>query len=376
MIDREKILEILRSYDARDIHVGVLGSHSALDVLDGAKDEGFRTLIVCQKGRELTYGRFSRLVDKSIVLDDFADIASDEVQDELRENNVLWVPNRSFVVYTGVEKVENDFLVPIVGARSMLRIEDREKYKKNYYWLCEKAGIPIPKEFRSPKDIDRLVIVKLPLARRKVERGFFTCASTREYNAKVNALMKQGIIAREDLNLQHIEEYVVGPVFNFNYFYSPIEGINEFLGIDRRLETNLDGIVRIPAKQQHTANLTPTYLVVGHMPATIRESQLNMVFKMGDRFVEATQRHFPPGIIGPFCLQTIAAPTFVDLETAELRYVVYDVAVRIGGGTNIYLGVGSQYSKLYYGAPISMGRRIAMEIKTAMGEGRLEEIVT
>ncbi|MFQ6084810.1 MAG: DUF1297 domain-containing protein [Candidatus Bathyarchaeia archaeon] len=376
MIEREDILEIVQAYDMSNLHIGVLGSHSALDVIDGAKDEGLATFVVCQKGRELPYKRYGRLIDKILVLESFADIMGEDVQEKLRENNVVWVPNRSFVVYPGVEKVQNEFRVPMIGTRSILHIEDRERYEKNYYWLCQKAGLPTPREFNSPEEIDRLVMVKIPLAKKKVERGFFTCASPQEYREKVDLLLKQGIIEKGDLRLQRIEEYVVGPVFNFNYFHSPITETTEFLGIDRRLETNLDGIVRIPSQQQETANLTPTYLIVGHTPATIRESQLNMVFKMGDQFVEAAERYFPPGIIGPFCLQTIATSTFVDYSTSELEYVTYDVAVRIGGGTNIYLGVGSQYSKLYYGTPISMGRRIALEVKDALERGRLGEIVT
>ena len=32
--------------------IAVLGSHSALDVCRGAKDEGFKTLVIVQKGRD------------------------------------------------------------------------------------------------------------------------------------------------------------------------------------------------------------------------------------------------------------------------------------------------------------------------------------
>ncbi|MDT7864106.1 MAG: DUF1297 domain-containing protein, partial [Vulcanisaeta sp.] len=76
----------------------------------------------------------------------------------------------------------------------------------------------------------------------------------------------------------------------------------------------------------------------------------------------------PPGAIGPFTLQFIVTP--------DLDLVVYDVAPRIGGGTNAYMGLGSQYSKLYFGKPVSMGRRIAIEIREAIEQDRLEEVVT
>jgi len=40
------------------------------------------------------------------------------------------------------------------------------------------------------------------------------------------------------------------------------------------------------------------------------------------------------------------------------------------------MGIGSQYSKLYFGEPISMGRRIAIEIRDCLHMECLEEIVT
>ncbi len=111
------------------------------------------------------------------------------------------------------------------------------------------------------------------------------------------------------------------------------------------------------------------YIEVGHEMATIRESLLERVFEIGHRFVEATRKLVPPGVIGPFTLQFMVTPPELDL-------VVYDVAPRIGGGTNIHMGIGSQYSKLYFGNPISIGRRIAIEIREAVEQGKLEEVVT
>ncbi|HID90749.1 TPA: DUF1246 domain-containing protein, partial [Candidatus Bathyarchaeota archaeon] len=71
------MLKVLGRYGKRRVRIGVVGSHSALDVLDGARDEGLRTLVICQKGREGPYKRFRGLVDDLIVLDDFADVLSD-----------------------------------------------------------------------------------------------------------------------------------------------------------------------------------------------------------------------------------------------------------------------------------------------------------
>ena len=48
----------------------------------------------------------------------------------------------------------------------------------------------------------------------------------------------------------YIQEYVKGvPVF-LHFFYSPISGDIEFMGVDRRYESDIDGISRIPSKHQ------------------------------------------------------------------------------------------------------------------------------
>ena len=75
MIDRNKIQKIIDSYDINKITIGVLGGHSALDVCRGAKKYGFKTIAVCQKGREKTYTNYFKsrkdgrgCVDNTIVL--------------------------------------------------------------------------------------------------------------------------------------------------------------------------------------------------------------------------------------------------------------------------------------------------------------------
>jgi 5-formaminoimidazole-4-carboxamide-1-(beta)-D-ribofuranosyl 5'-monophosphate synthetase len=55
MINSAQILDIINNYDNKNINIGVLGSHSALEVMDGAVDESIRTVCICQKGRETPY---------------------------------------------------------------------------------------------------------------------------------------------------------------------------------------------------------------------------------------------------------------------------------------------------------------------------------
>ena len=115
---KNKINELLRVYDPKKIRIGVLGSHSALEIASGAKQEGFETVVVCQKGREKTYTKYyGNLFDHVMLLDKFADIIRPEKVKLLNELNTIFVPNRSFSVYTGYENIEEKFTVPLMGNR-------------------------------------------------------------------------------------------------------------------------------------------------------------------------------------------------------------------------------------------------------------------
>lgn len=385
MIDREAVVEVLEKYDPSEIRVATVGSHSALDVCDGAAEEGFRTIAVCEAKREAPYARYFRavrdpegrlvrgMVDEALVLPKFQDVLTAKVQARLRKQNVLFVPNRSFTSYCDLSEIEDSFRVPLVGSRNLLRTEEREE-EKSYYWLLEKARLPFPEKIEDPRDIDGLVIVKLHHKVKKLERGFFTAATVKEYREKSQKLLSHGVISDEDLASARIERYIIGPIFNFDFFYSPIEEAGEkieLLGIDWRFETSLDGHVRLPAEQQLTLDedqRIPEYTVVGHNSATLRESSLREAFELAEKYVKATQEHYAPGIIGPFTLQTA-----VD---KDLRFHIYDVAPRIGGGTNVHVSVGHPYGNSLWRRPMSTGRRLAMEIRRGIDTGRLADLVT
>jgi 5-formaminoimidazole-4-carboxamide-1-(beta)-D-ribofuranosyl 5'-monophosphate synthetase len=385
MIDRNEITSILDEYETDNVKIGLVGSHSALDVCDGAIEEGFRTHLVCQAGRERTYTEYFRaerdpsgnllrgIVDDAVVYSRFDEVLQPKNQQYLRDNNILFVPNRSFTSYCSIDAIENDFAVPMVGSRNLLRSEERGG-EEDYYWLLEKAGLPCPERIDDPEDIDELVMVKLPHAVKKLERGFFTASDYNEYLEKSGSLIRQGVITEEALSSARIERYVVGPVFNLDFFYSPIEDTmskTELIGIDWRFETSLDGHVRLPAPQQMTLaehQLVPEYTVCGHNSATLRESLLEDAFELAEKYVKATKKHYSPGIIGPFCLQTC-----VD---KDLNFYIYDVAPRIGGGTNVHVSVGHPYGNALWRRNMSTGRRLAMEVRRAVDAGKVAEIVT
>jgi 5-formaminoimidazole-4-carboxamide-1-(beta)-D-ribofuranosyl 5'-monophosphate synthetase len=74
----------------------------------------------------------------------------------------------------------------------------------------------------------------------------------------------------------------------------------------------------------------------------------------------------PPGIIGPFCLETVI--------TDDLKIYTFEISARIVAGTNIGIGT-SPYAYLRYGADMYMGRRIALELKEAREQGKLPEVL-
>jgi 5-formaminoimidazole-4-carboxamide-1-(beta)-D-ribofuranosyl 5'-monophosphate synthetase len=347
------------------MYIATLASHSALDVFDGAKEEGFNTIALAKKGREKPYLEFKRIIDKVIVLNDFKEIASREIEEELEKYNSIVVPNRSMAVYVGYDNIEK-MRVKFFGNRRILRWEER-KGEKNYYKILDEARIRRPRILKLD-EVDVPVIVKLPEAKRRVERGFFFAINKEDLENKINELIKYNIIDNESLKDMVIEEFIFGAHFNINYFNSIVFNRVELLSIDRRIQSDWDSLFRLPASIQIKLNKLPRLIEVGHEPATIRESLLEKAFEIGYSFVEATKKLEPPGIIGPFTLQVMVTP--------ELDLVVYDVSPRIGGGTNVYMGIGSQYSKLYFGFPVSMGRRIAMEIKHAYKLGVIDKITS
>lgn len=363
MIKKSEIIEIADNYS--EITVGALGSHSALEIMDGAKDEDFRTAVVCQRGREVPYRRFSRIADNIIVVNKFQEMLSPKIQAKLRDLGTIVVPHRALTAYLGYDGVENKFKVPLFGNRALFQAEERAN-KKNQYYLLQKARIRFPRLFKDPRDIDRPVIVKVQEKKRKLERAFFNVSSYAEYRDKTETKIRQGLISRDALRTASIEEFVIGTYFNFNYFHTPISKDVDFLGIERRLQTNLHDFVSLPAKQQLETDVELQNIEVGHTPASIRESLLEKVIDMGDKFVGAVKKEYAPGIIGPFSLQSVI--------TRDLDIVVYDVSLRVPG--NPILATTSPYTKYKYGQTFGVGRRIAMELKMAQQEGKLDRVLT
>lgn len=354
---------------AQKYTIATIGSHSALEICRGAKDEGFKTLVIVEKGRDKTYAKyFKSIVDDLLYVEKFKDVISANIQKKLNAKNCIFVPHRSFEVYVNdYEAIEKDFKVPMFGNRKLLRFEERDQ-KPNQYDLLEKADIKYPKIFKDPKTIDRLVIVKVPEKERRFERAFFLCNSSKEFQKISQKLINNQKITKEVLNTAIIEEFILGVQVNFNFFYSSILGQLELIGTDTRRQTSLDGYLRLPADVQSQIGFSPKYEEASHVAVTVLESMLEGAFEIGEKFVKTTQSEIDPGIIGPFALQAAITP-----GPPKKEIVVFDVSLRMPGSPGI---ASTPYTYYLYGQSISMGRRVAMEIKASIKHNKLEKILT
>ncbi|MBN2478313.1 DUF1297 domain-containing protein [Candidatus Micrarchaeota archaeon] len=358
--------------------ISTLGSHSALDVSEGAKKEGFRTLVVCKRGRENTYLNWYKsrkrgkreigVVDEIVLVNEFKQIASHAVVEHLKKSNAVFVPNRSFSVYVGYDTIENEFPIPIFGNRKLLRAEERDQ-PNNQYDLLKKSGINYPKEVLSPEKIQKLSIVKVNEAERSYERAFFFASDYEEYKEKSSELLKHGKIREDDLKKARIEEFVIGAPFNFNFFYSPIHDELELLGVDMRKQTDIDGYLKMPADIQLDVlkKHRPKIIEVGHIACTVRESLIEGVYEQAEKFAETVAKEYSPGIIGPFALQGA-----IEEVDGKEQFTTFDVSFRMPGSPGTRF---TPYSEYLFRESISFGRRIAMELKDAE-KGKKIDLVT
>ncbi|MCS7141481.1 MAG: formate--phosphoribosylaminoimidazolecarboxamide ligase [Candidatus Nitrosocaldus sp.] len=356
--------------------IGTLGSHCALQVLKGAKDEGFKTILVCEGRREGLYRRF-RFIDRLIPVEDyrFEHAFSESIQNELHDNNCILVPHGTYISSMKIEEIES-IRVPFFGNRWILRWEADRVMKER---LMLEARLNVPRSVSidelgnsssssssgsSSKDAGRLVIAKLHGA--AGGKGYFLAWDRESFMAQYNKLLSKGMV--KSLNDLYIQEYVLGVPVYLQYFYSPLSREVELLGIDRRYESNVDAIGRVPALQQeHSGIHEVSYNVVGNSPLVLRESLLDEVYRMGERFVAAAERLVKPGMIGPFCIEGV--------YDQDGRFISFEFSARIVAGTNLYVN-GSPYSYLLYDEPMSMGRRIAREVRTAIESRELDKVVT
>ena len=360
MIDSNAVSKILAKYDQTKLSIGTLGSHSSLNIFKGAKEEGFRTVCICKEKDAIMYQKYP-LVDELIIVKDFTELLSEQLQDRLRKLNVVLIPHGSFTAYLSTEQLTDSLKVPMLGNRQLLHWEANRKSQEE--WLRQ-AGLRLPATFKSPDDIDCLVIAKLQGA--KGGRGYFLANTPKGFYKKAEEMMKRGLVTKQDIETVHLQEYALGVNVYPSYFSSILNNDVELLAMDRRYESAVDSIGKIPAQQQLEIDVAPTYTVVGNFPIVLRESLLPEIMRMGENVHKKAEELAPPGIIGPFCLETVI--------TDDLKIYCFEISARIVAGTNVGIGT-SPYAYLRYGENMYMGRRIAMELKEAVKQKRLHEVV-
>jgi 5-formaminoimidazole-4-carboxamide-1-(beta)-D-ribofuranosyl 5'-monophosphate synthetase len=467
-IKREEMQEIVKRYKEP---IGLnLGSHSALDAWQGQRNFGVRSIIYTTPARAIIYlqnpmvgnpddpekniedlpgqtRQDLRIVNDPkdikknddwrtvmVILDRYSDIV--KYADELIDLECLQITNRAFAVYVGGDEncsvIEDKYPVPILGSRTLLKIENRGAIEKDYYWFAEKAGIPTPKAYRYEvtetgihfkEPVDELMILKAEHAHRAFEREFIFAADSGDLEQKVAKEVEAGNLTKEGLENARVEQIVLGPHANFNFFFSPLDAqsywgdaekwfaklykmtienariclANQLLSIDERRETILDGVKRLPLDVQEKIKSVPSFEVTAHAILSLRESLLKDVHRYANSFLLACREHASPGIIGPWCLQTlitwdrvskyelkpmVTIPDYGLYDVPDARDpfmhipVTQDVALRHGGGTNVHMGLGAQYANAKYQRRLSTGDRIAMEIKRALKLNKLHELVT
>jgi len=338
--------------------IATLGSHCALQVLKGAKDEGLKTLLVCEKRREKLYRRFN-FIDEFILVNSFVEVLDQKVSSVLEQNNSVLIPHGTLIAQMNTEQIES-IKTPVFGNKMILKWESDRKLKEQ---LMLEAKLDVPKSVDNPSEINSLVIAKRHGA--AGGKGYFLATSEQEYNKKRDKLIEEGII-NGDSDL-YIQEYARGVLAYLQYFYSPLNEELEFFGVDQRHESDIDALARIPAEVQMNSDKVPSFNVIANSPLVLRESLLDEVYSMGERFVNASKKLVSPGMNGPFCIEGVYD------ENATFK--TFEFSARIVAGTNIYMD-GSPYSTLLYDEPMSMGRRIAREVKLASEDNQLDKITT
>ena len=243
--------------------IATLGSHCALQLLKGAKDEGFKTLLICEKKRQSLYKRF-KFIDELVLVDSFSEVIEERCNSILQKNDSILIPHGTLIAQMSSEQIES-IKTPIFGNKNILRWESDRNLKEK---LMNEANLPTPKTIASPNAINGLVIAKRHGA--AGGKGYFLASSEDEYNKKRDHLIKEGLIKGD--NDLYIQEYTSGVLAYLQFFYSPLKKELEFFGIDKRHESNIEGLARIPAENQLKMEKFTSFNVIANSPLVFRES--------------------------------------------------------------------------------------------------------
>ena len=72
--------------------IATIGSHSALQILKGAHDEGFQTIVICKKGKDKPYRQF-KVADEILIVQEYTDLF--KLEKQLKEKEINSPPTAS-----------------------------------------------------------------------------------------------------------------------------------------------------------------------------------------------------------------------------------------------------------------------------------------
>jgi 5-formaminoimidazole-4-carboxamide-1-(beta)-D-ribofuranosyl 5'-monophosphate synthetase len=314
--------------------IGTLASHSALNIISGAKAVGFETELFCTPDRVPFYKSFG-MEDSIVEIPSFDSILEMDLSD------VIIIPHGSFVAYIGSERILKSKL-RIFGNKELLRWEEDRQLKSK---LMKEAGLRVPREFDRIDEVNTPVIVKSDGA--AGGEGYFIAANKEEIETKLKSTKGYTF-----------QEYITGTKVFTTYFNSLARNRLEVFGADIRYETDADANLRFDDK--------PSFVVVGNLPLVLRESTLAQYYNMGLGFIDVFKKEIEQDLIGPFCIETI-------IDKNQDIYA-FEFSGRIVAGTNVWMP-SSPYSFVLFGDDMWMGKRIALEIRELMNSGRLDDIL-
>ncbi|MBI2079601.1 formate--phosphoribosylaminoimidazolecarboxamide ligase [Candidatus Micrarchaeota archaeon] len=346
LVDKQKINSILDSYGEK-FSIATICSHSSLQLFKAAREEGVKSIGIVQRDKKSLYESFPLAKpDEFIVVDNYADFNPSD----LVSNNAIVIPHGSFVEYVG-EKVDS-LEVPLYGNRASL-VWERSR-DKMFEWM-HKAKVRTPKILK-PEEISGPALVKFPGA--KGGRGYVIVNSQNEFRLRVGD--KKCMIQEFIIGVRAYPHYFFSPFNNFGYKTS--HGALELLGVDKRVESSADEIARAVSAGMHPKM---AFTVIGNEPMVLRESLLQEYMEIGKRISDVSFDLFG-GMFGPFCIETIISE--------DLEIYAFEISARIVAGTNVYVN-GSPYSGFYYNEPMSTGKRIIRELKSAAKNRKLKDII-
>ena len=296
------------STNTKDYCIATMGSHSALQILKGARDEGIRNLVICKKGQERPYLSYG-VADEILLVDDWSQW-NEALEEDLIRRNAILIPHGSFVAYLGPERVMKTQAM-YYGTKEILKWESDRTLERQ--WL-ESSGIQMPSLFQKPEDIDRPVIVKFHGAQGGF--GYFVVKSAEQFYEVKN---RKYLISRttRSRNIVGVPLYV--------HFYSPSQevGDHEFRQAVRIHADSIDASAprtnwRRTSTQLHDHRQLPWWFA----SRSCRSS-----FTMGRRGrAPESEAQSWEGALRSVCLECIV--------TRKLQIFVFEFSARIVAGTN------------------------------------------